>query len=57
MSLRIHSEDADRIVGELKKLKAEIGLPLLIFYEILPEKLGIFKRQVGQYNNLVEYTD
>jgi hypothetical protein len=47
MSLRIKDQDIARIIDEFKRRSVEIKLPLLTFYELLPEKLGIFKRQVG----------
>ncbi|KAH7357299.1 hypothetical protein BKA65DRAFT_225074 [Rhexocercosporidium sp. MPI-PUGE-AT-0058] len=46
MSLRVKDEDVARIVDEFKRRSSEIKLPLLTFFELLPEKLGIFKRQV-----------
>ncbi len=47
MSLRIKDKDIARIIDEFKRRSVEIKLPILTFYELLPEELGIFKRQVG----------
>jgi hypothetical protein len=47
VSLRIREQDVDNIVTEFNVRISQLQIPLRIFYERLPEKYGVFKRQVG----------
>lgn len=47
MSLRIKDEDVTKIVDEFEERTSELKIPLLAFYELLPEKLAVFKHLVG----------
>jgi hypothetical protein len=46
-SLRIKDVDVSKIVEEFKQRTTDLKIPLVIFYELLPEKFGIFKRHVS----------
>ena len=46
MSLGIRDEEITAIIDEFKDRVVKAQIPLLCFYERLPEKLGIFKHHV-----------
>jgi hypothetical protein len=46
MSLIVKNQDVAELLGDFRKDIEKTKVPLRIFYELLPEKLGILKRQV-----------